>query len=115
MVMMPLDMGGRAMDETEGKLQALELQVGRLQAEVMALRISGSYVAHALTAALVKRDVIHPRDVIAMLEFYAEGFEQDGGRSGEMSTIRAEVAETLRRQATEIERVVGAFAEPRPN
>jgi hypothetical protein len=103
------------MDEIEAKIQALEIQVGRLQAEVMALRISGSYVAHALTAALVKRRHIEPREVISMLEIYAEGFEQEGARPGEMSTIRAEVAETLRRQAAEIERVVGAFAEPRPN
>jgi hypothetical protein len=103
------------MDEIEVKLQALEMQVGRLQAEIMALRISGSYVAHALTAALVKRDAIHPKEVIAMLEIYAEGFEQDGGRAAEMSAVRSEVAETLKRQASEVDRVVGAFAQPRPN
>ena len=105
------------MDDVDDRIAALQLQLGRLQSEVMALRISGSYVAHALTAALVKRSLVTPQEIAAILEIYAEGFEQTGAanKNGEMSAIRAEVAETLKRQAAEVEKVVAMFEAPRPN
>jgi hypothetical protein len=103
------------MDEAEQRIVALQGQVGRLQAEVIASRISGSYFVHALTAALVQRGLVVPSDVAAMLDFYADGFDShDGrGRGPDASMIRTEVAETLKRQAAEVQDVVARFESPR--
>jgi hypothetical protein len=96
------------MDDAEQKLAALQIQVGRLQAEVMALRMSGSYFVHALTEVLSKRGLVTPREVAEVLEHYAEGFAARvaTASAADGSAIRVDVAETLRRQAAEVEKVV---------
>ena len=103
------------MDDVDHRIAALQSQIGRLQAEVIALRISGSYAVHALTAALVRRGAVSPREVAAILETYADGFDSQGGqgRGPEASTIRTEVAETLKRQAAELVKVVAVAESPR--
>jgi hypothetical protein len=103
------------MDDVDHKIAALQSQIGRLQAEVIALRISGSYAVHALTAAVVARGLVTPCEVAALLETYANGFDSQGGkgRGPEASTIRTEVAETLKRQAAEVMKVVAASESPR--
>jgi len=103
------------MDETDHRLAALQSQVGRLQAELIAVKISGSYAVHALTAALCERGTIAPQEVARILDVYADGFDsEDGrGRGPEASIIRTEVAEALRRQAGEVRDLIDQRGSPR--
>ena len=103
------------MDETDHRLAALQSQVGRLQAELIAVKISGSYAVHALTAALAEHGGVAPQDVARILDVYADGFDsEDGrGRGPEASIIRTEVAETLRLQAAEVRKLIAERGSPR--
>jgi hypothetical protein len=103
------------MDDAEQRIAALQSQMGRLQAEVLALRISGGYIAHALTGALIRRGVITAGEVSGALELYAEGFEGAPTMTGlsDASVVERDVAETLKRQAAEVLRVVAMFESPK--